>query len=48
MNDAEMKYQAERKEREILQLQKSNAVRHCRCKKNPRLTIFLSGQWRHY
>ena len=43
MNDAEMKYQAERKEKEILQLQKSNAVQSLSLQKKSTFNYFLIG-----
>ena len=43
MNDAEVKYQAERKENEILQLQKSNAVQSLSLQKKSTFNSFLIG-----
>lgn len=43
MNDAEMKYQAEKKEKEIFQLQKSNAVQSLSLQKKSTFNYFLIG-----
>ena len=43
MNDAEMKYQAEKKEKEIFQLQKNNAIQTLSLQKKSTFNYFLIG-----
>lgn len=43
MNDAEMRYQAEKKEKEIVQLQKSNALQSLSLQKKSTFNYFLLG-----